>query len=114
MLEGFNGTIFAYGQTGAGKSWTMQGNDAQPGIIPRSFHDIFEKIRARAGPGRQALVRASYLEIYNEGARARGGWRRGCACVDSSCRQDAPTGGTDARFLLSRSVCGSPVRESAC
>jgi len=71
VLEGFNGTIFAYGQTGAGKSWTMQGSDAQPGIIPRSFHDIFDQISARAGPGRQALVRASYLEIYNEGAWPR-------------------------------------------
>ena len=45
MLEGYNGTIFAYGQTGCGKSFSMQGiNDpaTQRGIIPRSFEHIFE------------------------------------------------------------------------
>ena len=45
VLEGYNGTIFAYGQTGCGKSFSMQGiNDpaTQRGIIPRSFEHIFE------------------------------------------------------------------------
>ena len=45
VLEGYNGTIFAYGQTGCGKSFSMQGiNDpaSQRGIIPRSFEHIFE------------------------------------------------------------------------
>ena len=40
MCEGYNGTVFAYGQTGCGKSFTMQGlkdNAAQKGIIPRAF-----------------------------------------------------------------------------
>lgn len=49
MLEGYNGTIFAYGQTGTGKTHTMMGvpdsNDLK-GIMPRSFDDIFECIKA--------------------------------------------------------------------
>jgi hypothetical protein len=43
-MEGYNGTIFAYGQTGAGKSHTMEGTDTDPGIIPHSFRHIFDKI----------------------------------------------------------------------
>ena len=70
MLEGYNGTIFAYGQTGCGKSFSMQGiNDpaTQRGIIPRSFEHIFEAIDA--SENMKYLVHASYLEIYNEDIR---------------------------------------------
>jgi hypothetical protein len=45
VLEGYNGTVFAYGQTGCGKSFSMQGvtdPPSQRGIIPRSFEHIFE------------------------------------------------------------------------
>jgi hypothetical protein len=45
VLEGYNGTVFAYGQTGCGKSFSMQGIPDPPtqrGIIPRSFEHIFE------------------------------------------------------------------------
>ena len=72
MLKGFNGTIFAYGQTGAGKSHTMEGlvdPPEQRGIIPNSFKHIFEHINANTNPQKQFLVRASYLEIYNEEIR---------------------------------------------
>ncbi|CAM9958619.1 unnamed protein product [Heterosigma akashiwo] len=71
VLDGFNGTIFAYGQTGAGKSHTMEGYPDPPelrGIIPNSFEHIFDKV-ALAGDDQQWLVRASYLEIYNEEIR---------------------------------------------
>lgn len=74
MLEGYNGTIFAYGQTGCGKSHTMQGPDAptneqsiQRGIIPRSFDHIFEAMSVTTGVRYLPLV--SYLEIYNENIR---------------------------------------------
>lgn len=46
-LDYFSGTIFAYGQTGTGKTYTMSGNDAvaeQRGIIPNSFAHIFDHI----------------------------------------------------------------------
>jgi len=71
VLEGFNGTIFAYGQTGAGKTHTMEGlldPPEQRGIIPNCFKHIFEAI-ATTRKGQQSLVRASYLEIYNEDIR---------------------------------------------
>ncbi|XP_052390353.1 kinesin-like protein KIF3C [Carassius gibelio] len=70
VLRGFNGTIFAYGQTGTGKTYTMQGQwlDAERrGIIPNSFEHIFTHISR--SQNQQYLVRASYLEIYQEEIR---------------------------------------------
>ena len=70
VLGGFNGTIFAYGQTGTGKTYTMEGikDDAErKGVIPNSFDQIFGHISVSVG--QQYLVRASYLEIYQEEVR---------------------------------------------
>ena len=70
VLQGYNGTIFAYGQTGAGKTFTMEGKADVPelrGIIPNSFQHIFDFVGAASQ--QQFLVRASYLEIYNEEIR---------------------------------------------
>ena len=70
VLDGFNGTIFAYGQTGTGKTYTMEGlkNDHdRRGVIPRSFEHIFNHIGR--SENMQYLVRASYLEIYQEEIR---------------------------------------------
>lgn len=70
VLEGYNGTIFAYGQTGTGKTFTMEGVRSDPilrGVIPNSFEHIFTHI-ART-QNQQYLVRASYLEIYQEDIR---------------------------------------------
>ncbi|KAL4168365.1 hypothetical protein KRP22_011767 [Phytophthora ramorum] len=67
VMEGYNGTIFAYGQTGAGKSHTMEGYGDQPGIIPNSFKHVFDKVAI--SKNKRILVRASYLEIYNEEIR---------------------------------------------
>ncbi|XP_013380347.1 kinesin-II 95 kDa subunit [Lingula anatina] len=70
VLNGFNGTIFAYGQTGTGKTFTMQGVKTDPdlrGVIPNSFEHIYQHI-ARA-QNQQYLVRASYIEIYQEEIR---------------------------------------------
>ncbi|XP_038677680.1 kinesin-like protein KIF17 [Scyliorhinus canicula] len=70
VTEGYNGTIFAYGQTGSGKSFTMQGIShptSQRGVIPRAFEHIFESIQCTENT--KFLVRASYLEIYNEEIR---------------------------------------------
>ncbi|XP_075893676.1 kinesin-like protein KIF3C [Nelusetta ayraudi] len=71
VLEGFNGTIFAYGQTGTGKTYTMQGAWMDPekrGVIPNAFDHIFTHI-SRSQSDKQYLVRASYLEIYLEEIR---------------------------------------------
>ncbi|KAJ3338718.1 hypothetical protein HDU93_009124 [Gonapodya sp. JEL0774] len=63
-MNGINGTIFAYGQTSSGKTFTMQGNEKQPGIIPLAIRDVFQHIVDT--PEREFLLRVSYLEIYNE------------------------------------------------
>ncbi|CDQ91296.1 unnamed protein product [Oncorhynchus mykiss] len=71
VLDGFNGTIFAYGQTGTGKTYTMQGVWLEPerrGVIPNAFEHVFTQI-SRSSADRQYLVRASYLEIYREEIR---------------------------------------------
>jgi hypothetical protein len=68
VLKGYNGTIFAYGQTGTGKTFSMEGIRDVPdlrGIIPNAFQHIFDSVKI-AGAETQFLVRASYLEIYNE------------------------------------------------
>lgn len=41
----FTGTIFAYGQTASGKTYTMMGSEDYLGVIPRAIHDIFQKIK---------------------------------------------------------------------
>ncbi|CAH2063647.1 unnamed protein product, partial [Iphiclides podalirius] len=61
---GFNGTIFAYGQTSSGKTYTMTGTDESLGIIPLSVMNLFDIIKNI--PDRDYLVRVSYVEIYNE------------------------------------------------
>lgn len=71
VLAGFNGTIFAYGQTGTGKTYTMQGAWMDPekrGVIPNAFDHVFTHI-SRSQSDKQYLVRASYLEIYLEEIR---------------------------------------------
>jgi centromeric protein E len=63
-MEGFNALIFAYGQTASGKTHTLSGSPSEPGIIPLSIRDLFAQIRS--SPDREFLLRASYLELYNE------------------------------------------------
>ncbi|XP_071482044.1 kinesin-like protein KIF9 [Diadema antillarum] len=67
LLDGYNGTLMCYGQTGAGKTYTMTGateNYKQRGIIPRAISQVYKEIEER--PEQAITVRISYLEIYNE------------------------------------------------
>ena len=85
LLNGFNGTIFAYGQSGSGKTFTMLGPDSvvdaiknggdgvslevqkMYGVIPRAIGDIFEQInRLIEAEGASIELSVQYLEIYNE------------------------------------------------
>ncbi|XP_078269009.1 kinesin-like protein KIF11 [Rhinoraja longicauda] len=74
VINGYNCTIFAYGQTGTGKTFTMEGERSQneqftweedplAGVIPRTLHQIFERLAAQ---GAEFSVKVSLLEIYNE------------------------------------------------
>ncbi|XP_062331618.1 kinesin-like protein KIF22 isoform X2 [Osmerus eperlanus] len=68
VLNGQNASVFAYGPTGAGKTHTMLGSPAQPGVIPRAVREVFQLVRGRerGGDGWDYGVGMSYLEIYNE------------------------------------------------
>ena len=63
-MEGFNSTVFAYGQTSSGKTHTLMGNDSEPGITMHAVSEVFQKINETENT--EFLVRISYLEIYNE------------------------------------------------
>ncbi|NXE22664.1 CENPE protein, partial [Ardeotis kori] len=63
-VQGYNGTIFAYGQTASGKTYTMMGNEDSVGIIPKAIQHVFKQICEI--PDREFLLRVSYMEIYNE------------------------------------------------
>lgn len=69
MLEGFNGTIFAYGQTSSGKTHTMQGPNIGDielqGIVPRMVRTVFNRIE-NADENIEFTVKVSMCEIYNE------------------------------------------------
>ena len=76
VLSGYNCTIFAYGQTGTGKTFTMEGehtsggqfswqDDPLSGIIPRALHQLFDRLQAMEDCA-EFSVRVSFLEIYNE------------------------------------------------
>ncbi|OQR69456.1 kinesin protein KIFC1-like [Tropilaelaps mercedesae] len=75
-LDGYNVCIFAYGQTGTGKTYTMEGppgldfdDQSQAkhfGIIPRALHRVFELTEERFTDGWEYALEASFLEIYNE------------------------------------------------
>lgn len=68
-FEGYHTCIFAYGQTGSGKSYTMMGTPEQPGLIPRTCEDLFERIESSPSPHISYNVRVSYFEVYNEHVR---------------------------------------------
>ena len=61
VVGGFNGTVFAYGQTSSGKTHTMRGTPSQPGIVPLAVQDVFDHISITQD--REYLLRVSYMEV---------------------------------------------------
>ncbi|KAJ8553772.1 hypothetical protein K7X08_024450 [Anisodus acutangulus] len=68
VLQGRNGSVFCYGATGAGKTYTMLGTIENPGVMVLAIKDLFTKIRQRSFDGNH-VVHLSYLEVYNETVR---------------------------------------------
>jgi kinesin family protein 5 len=71
VLAGYNATIFAYGQTGTGKTYTMEGDivdEVKKGIIPRSVQKLFEGVQ-EADENIEFTFMVSYIEIYMEKIR---------------------------------------------
>ena len=64
--DGYNACLFAYGQTGAGKSWSITGSKEQPGIIPLFCNKLFYFIDHHSPKNTTFSIEASYLELYNE------------------------------------------------
>lgn len=67
VVDGYNGAIMCYGQTGAGKTFSMTGNTTNykyRGLIPRAINNIFSEVGGRFD--NQITVRISFVEIYNE------------------------------------------------
>ena len=69
ILTGYNGCVFAYGATGTGKTFTMLGNSAQPGLCNLTLVDIFNKINAPEFREDRYEIKVCYVEIYNEAIR---------------------------------------------
>ena len=67
VLDGFHATVFAYGATGSGKTYTMVGTPEHPGCMARALNELFETMEKAT----EAVykVTMSYLEIYNENIR---------------------------------------------
>ena len=67
VVNGFNATVFAYGATGAGKTYTMTGNVNNPGIMPLALKELFSRVNSFND--REYKLKFWYLEIYNENIR---------------------------------------------
>ena len=67
VLDGYNATVFAYGQSGSGKTFTMTGVPGTPnaGIMPHAMSSIFEGIKLLESPQKSYRVKISYIELYN-------------------------------------------------
>uniref|UniRef100_A0A1I8IKU5 Kinesin-like protein n=1 Tax=Macrostomum lignano TaxID=282301 RepID=A0A1I8IKU5_9PLAT len=68
VTNGYNATVFAYGATGAGKTYTMLGTDREPGIMYRTLEDLFNQMQKTSDDSVYKFS-MSYLEIYNEQLR---------------------------------------------
>ena len=64
-MQGYNASVFAYGATGAGKTYTMLGTEENPGIMMISIDELFKAIMEYSSE-RDYKLKVSYVEVYNE------------------------------------------------
>ncbi|CAD8179404.1 unnamed protein product [Paramecium pentaurelia] len=67
VLEGFNTTVFCYGATGSGKTFTMIGTQQEVGLMPRALQSLFNY--SQSDRFKETQFKVSYVEIYNENIR---------------------------------------------
>ena len=65
VFDGFNSTVFAYGATGSGKTYTMVGNGENPGLMVRTISDLFNMIKSNNNDNNYRIT-INYIEVYNE------------------------------------------------
>lgn len=65
IVSGYNGSVFAYGATGAGKTYTMLGREDDLGVMGRSVKELFRQIELNSSQ-REYKLKISYIEVYNE------------------------------------------------
>ena len=68
IIEGYNATVFAYGATGAGKTYTMIGKEDDPGLMFITIKELFDLV-AKSQSNKSYQIKVSFLEIYNETIR---------------------------------------------
>lgn len=108
ILDGFNGTVFAYGATGCGKTHTILGTPADPGVIFLTMQELFERI-SEVADTKVVEVTILYLEIYNETIRD-------LLCPETPhkklvLREDANKRITVANLLSQKPLCVEEVME---
>ena len=107
-MEGYHGTVFAYGMTGTGKTFSMQGTQSSPGVIPLAITDIFSYIRET--PSREFLLRVSYLEIYNEKIHDLLSMPTGAGAPGAAAQEEKVAGGQPPLAASEAGVVGAADR----
>lgn len=102
LVSGFNSTVFAYGQTSSGKTYTMRGTPSDPGIISLAVREVFSIIERTTD--REFLLRVSYMEVRRPPAR---GWPRARAAQPGA--RAAAEERASAAGLLQRTWCTMPT-----
>ena len=106
LLDGYHACVMTYGQTGAGKTYTMTGGGnafAQRGIAPRAVSSVFRALASRADGGASSTVRVGFVELYNEqwGDLLRPGTPASALHVQEVV---SPSGGPDVLMLRSQTM----------
>eukprot|EP00434_Breviolum_minutum_P015148 symbB.v1.2.013360.t1/scaffold942.1/size149982/11 len=88
VVDGYNVTIFAYGQTGAGKTHTMYGTFDHPGLAPRAIDSLFHLIHREENQGRKTFtVKAYMIELYKQDILVKKDPGRGIMFVEGVCER---------------------------